>query len=71
MDYIVSKLVRNEDENGKQINVFYYEIAGTSSDTKPTENVATGSIFTEVDTGSVFFFDADGEEWVEQFSFQG
>lgn len=49
----------------------YMEIAGLSTDTKPTTNMATGSIFVEVDTGTVFFFDEDGNEWVEQFSFQG
>lgn len=49
-------------------NVLYIEAAGLSTDTKPS-NVATGSIFTEVDTGKVFFFDEDGD-WTEQFSFQ-
>lgn len=45
----------------------YIEAAGLSTDTKPTD-FATGSIFTEVDTGKVFLF--NGSEWVEQFSFQ-
>lgn len=48
----------------------YVEYAGTSTDEKPTEGVATGSIFTEVDTGNVYFYNADDEEWVFQFSFQ-
>lgn len=48
----------------------YGEWSGKSTDTKPTDNVATGSIFTEVDTGKVFFYDAEDEEWIEQFSFQ-
>ena len=51
-------------------NVQYFEISGLSSDTKPTNGVATGSIFVEVDTGTVFFFD-ESTGWVEQFSFQG
>ena len=42
-----------------------------STDTKPIAGIANGSIMVEVDTGSVFFFDEDGQEWVEQFSFQG
>ena len=50
-------------------NVQYLEISGLSSDTKPTEGVATGSIFVEVDTGTVFFYD-EASGWVEQFSFQ-
>ena len=44
-----------------------------STDTKPTDGVATGSIAIEVDTGIVYFYDEDGEEgeeWVAQFSFQ-
>ena len=54
--------------------VTYFEFSGLSSDTKPTDKVATGSIFVEVDTGKVFFFNSAanaGSEWVEQFSFQG
>lgn len=52
----------------------YIEVACLSTDTKPTANIATGSILTETDTGKVYFFDeagAAGSEWVEQFSFQG
>lgn len=48
----------------------YVEMAGLSTDAKPTVNIATGSIFVEVDTGKVYFFNSDGAEWVEQFSFQ-
>ena len=48
------------------------EYAGTSTDTKPTGgNLATGSIFTEVDTGDVYFYDATSTSWIKQFSFQG
>lgn len=46
------------------------EYAGIHTDTKPTDGVATGAIFVEVDTGDVYFYNADGEEWVKQFSFQ-
>lgn len=54
--------------------VRYCEFFGLSTDTKPTAGLATGSIFTEVNTGKVFFFNSAasaGSEWVEQFSFQG
>lgn len=47
------------------------DISGLSSDTKPTANIAEGSIFCEVDTGKVFFFNETSSTWVEQFSFQG
>ncbi len=48
----------------------YVEVACKSTDTKPTGAFLTGSILTEVDTGKVYFYDADESEWVEQFSFQ-
>lgn len=47
----------------------YVELAGLSADEKPTDGLVTGSIFVEVDTGKVFFFDEDSD-WTEQFSFQ-
>lgn len=46
------------------------EIHCLSSDTKPTANIANGSICVEVDTGKVYFFNEAGSAWVEQFSFQ-
>ena len=48
----------------------YVEYAGLHTDSKPA-GVAMGSIFVEVDTGDVYFYNADGETWVKQFSFQG
>jgi hypothetical protein len=38
----------------------YIEAAGLSTDTKPTSNVVTGSLFLEVDTGDVYAF-AEGD----------
>lgn len=52
----------------------YAEFAGLSTDTKPVDQIVTGSIFVEVNTGKVYFFNEEGDagsEWVEQFSFQG
>lgn len=48
----------------------YIEMAGLSTDSKPTGKFANGSIFTEVDTGKVYFYNAASSAWVEQFSFQ-
>lgn len=50
--------------------VSYIEAACLSTDTKPTDGVATGSILTEVDTGKVYMYDEDGEEWVEELTLQ-
>ena len=50
--------------NGNIINY-----AGLSTDTKPTENLATGSMFLEIDvtnsTVKSYFFDEVSETWVE------
>ena len=46
------------DKNGAR--TFY----GTSSDTKPSgADAANGSCFLEMDTGNVYFYDAEGAEW--------
>lgn len=36
-----------------------------STDTKPTQNVANGSLLLEMDTGKIYAFDADGVQWIE------
>lgn len=42
----------------------YLELAGLSTEDKPTSNVMTGSLFLEVDTGDVYAFDeTDDGEW--------
>lgn len=41
----------------------YVEGRGTSSDTKPTENIANGSIIMEMDTSTMFMFDETGNTW--------
>lgn len=39
---------------------------GLSTDTKPVGvNVGNGSSFIEIDTGKIFLYDAEGEEWNE------
>ena len=64
--------------------VMYYEFSGTSTDTKPTNatkadsgislDIATGSLFHEVDTTKIYSYDEDGDsgsEWVEQVQLGG
>ena len=41
----------------------YVELACLSTDTKPTANIATGSLALEVNTGDVYAFDEAGSEW--------
>ena len=44
----------------------YVEIFGTSSESKPTAGIVTGSRYTEVDTGDVYLFNETASEWVKQ-----
>lgn len=57
------------DNSGKK----YCELAGLSStDEKPTGGeLATGSLFLEVDTGNVYAYDEDGTEWNKVASLGG
>lgn len=56
-------------ENGAQfIDTRYWRpvtLFGLSTDTKPTENTANGAAFIEMDTGTLYFFDAENQEWLE------
>ena len=45
--------------------VKYFEFAGLSTDEKPTNMVATGSLFMEVDTGDVYLFDEESGTWAK------
>lgn len=38
---------------------------GLSTDAKPTENVINSSVFVEMDTGKLYFYDQTNEEWLE------
>lgn len=43
------------------------ELRGLSTDGKPTEangkKIANGSVYLEIDTKKLYFFDADSQEW--------
>lgn len=41
------------------------EYRGLSTDEKPTENILNGAVFIEIDTGKVYMFDLENEEWKE------
>lgn len=43
----------------------YVEIAGASSETKPTTGIAAGSTFLETDTGDLYVFNEAGSAWVK------
>lgn len=38
---------------------------GLSADAKPTQNVANGSSFVEMDTKAIYLFDEESAEWLK------
>lgn len=56
------------DENGDPI--YYKEMTGESSETKPKDRLAAGSPFLEVDTGKIMCFSEVQNDYVEEFSLQ-
>lgn len=59
MRTLYTKVVGTDGDTTKT----YKEIAGLSTETKPTDGLATGSCFIEVDTCLVAFFDETNTEW--------
>ena len=43
------------------------EYRGLSTDEKPVKRVPNGSLFYEFDTTTLYVFDSDAGEWIEQF----
>lgn len=45
------------------------EIRGLSTDEKPTEmydkKIENGSTFIEIDTGKIYFYDLENQQWME------
>lgn len=61
---MVSNIIRKPIQMRKYGQTPYYvEISCLSSDTKPTANIATGSLAIEADTGDVYLFDEVGMTW--------
>ena len=47
-------------------NKKYIEAAGLSTDSKPTADLVTGSVFVEVNTGDGYLFNETAGTWVKQ-----
>lgn len=43
----------------------YIEARGLSTDQKPYTDIANGSMYIEMDTGKVYFYDAANTQWRE------
>lgn len=42
-----------------------YLLVGLDTDTKPTGNIANGSVFIEMNTSKVYLFDGSTSSWIE------
>ena len=58
----------DRDVSSAKANAMEYR--GLHADNKPAD-APNGSAFVEMDTGDVYLYDADGENWVKLFSFNG
>lgn len=46
-------------------SLHYVEIAGASTETKPTTGIVDGSTFLETDTGDLYVYNEEGSAWVK------
>lgn len=57
--------IRTNDEGRTMVA----ELRGLSTDTKPTTigdiTIDNGSVFIEIDTGKIFFYDIESQTWKE------
>lgn len=56
-------MIRELEKKHYSEDKFFVRLAGLSSDSKPTEDIVTGSEFLEVDMGARYFFDETTEAW--------
>lgn len=56
---MVTYLVKGTNSDGSIV----YEMCGLSEDEKPTKGVGNGSIFVEMNTGVISFYDSENKEW--------
>ena len=63
---MISTFNRKVDIKNEVQNIGEYR--GLSTDIKPTEidgyEIGNGSIYTEIDTGNIYFYDYDNKEWI-------
>ncbi len=57
-------MYKNNNVNNVESGNREVEYRGLSTDTKPTK-AENGSVFIEIDTGKLFIYDKENEEWKE------
>lgn len=66
---MVSIFKTDNIKNTEEGKIIYGELRGLSTDTKPLKigesTIGNGSVFVEIDTQKLSFFDSDTEEWKE------
>ena len=66
---MISITKTNYETTDKSGKYFIGDLAGLSTDTKPTQiedmKVGNGSTLIEVDTGKIYFYDLENQEWNE------
>ena len=55
------KVVKREGKDRELYAVYN----GLSTDEKPTDYLITGSVFIEIDTGNVYFYDEENNVWIK------
>lgn len=61
-------ITKNEDIqwfNNNTVANYTTVYYGLSTDTKPTENIANGSVFISMNTGKIYFYDFENATWLE------
>jgi len=66
---MISTTSKGVVETTKEKNYQRVEIYGLSTDSKPTQvganDVGNGSLYIEMDTGKIYFYDAENKQWKE------
>ena len=66
---MISIVKTDNIKNTEDKTVVTGELRGLSTDTKPTEingqAIGNGSVFIEIDTGNIFFYDVISQTWKE------
>lgn len=66
---MVSIIKTNYETTNKSGKYFIGDLGGLSTDEKPTQidgmKVGNGCTYLEIDTGKIFFYDLENEQWKE------
>ena len=66
---MVSIFKTDNIKNTEEGRIIYGELRGLSTDTKPTkigeDTIGNGSVFVEIDTQKLSFFDGNAKTWKE------